>query len=300
MISIIIPTYNRLPELQRCIQSVVAEYFEGLEVIVIDDCSTDKTKEYLIQLSQDYNYIIPVFNNPNAGVNYARNRGIEVASKKYILFLDSDDELERGALSQVIHAIQSYPQHTHFLFAVSDRSDEIKNVSQVKKIDYADWVGGKITGDFTHVLRSDIMKKFPFFEQFRMFENLNWFRVFKDTSPQLLIPIVTARRERDRQDSLTSGLKLRSKNAIFTKFEAQLFFYNEYYRDLVQLNPASLGPPLINTIMLGVACNCKKEAGLLLKYVQNKPLKIAGSLILLMPSSWMLSFIIAYSKYNKG
>jgi glycosyltransferase involved in cell wall biosynthesis len=87
-VSVIIPTYNRLPMLEEAVNSVLAQDFEDMELIVVDDGSTDGTAEVMGR----YGGRVKLLEHPaNRGVSAARNRGILHARGKYIAFLDSDD-----------------------------------------------------------------------------------------------------------------------------------------------------------------------------------------------------------------
>lgn len=85
-VSVIIPTFNRAHILGRAVESVLSQTERGLEVIVVDDHSTDGTKELVKQLGVKY-----VLNKHSRGPAGARNQGLEKASGKYVAFLDSDD-----------------------------------------------------------------------------------------------------------------------------------------------------------------------------------------------------------------
>lgn len=295
MISIVIPTHNRIDSLKRCIESIIPQSYPGLEVIIVNDHSSDATHEYLETISRQYPFIRTITNCNNFGVNFSRNRGIEQASGKFILFLDSDDQLVHGCLSKIIYTISTNPGKKHFLFLVSDRKNEFTHVDNIKKIQYEDWIKATIGGDFTHVVLADVMKRFNFFEQFRLYEHLNWLRVKKETSPQLLVPFVAAERERGRADSITSGARLKSLPVINAKFESQKLYYKLYYDDLRHLKPRFLTRQLLEVIMLGVACNKKRDCRDLIHYASKLRIKIAGSLILLLPAAVARKAIIAYS-----
>lgn len=93
MISIIIPTYNTEAYLRECLESAIRQDYTDKEIIVVNDGSTDSTKDILSEYDS-----IKVIDTPNYGLSAARNTGIEAASGKWITFLDSDDTLASGAL----------------------------------------------------------------------------------------------------------------------------------------------------------------------------------------------------------
>lgn len=299
MISIVVPTYKRLSALQRCVDSIMPQRFDGLELIIIDDCSQDDTATYLHDLASRHDFVKVIINEKNGGVNFSRNRGIELASKEFILFLDSDDELMPATLLKVKQTIEAHVETTHFLFVVSDRAEEFKSMTRVKDVQYASWVNGTVGGDYTHVVLASIMKKYLFFEEFRMFEHLNWLRIKKETSPQLLVPVVVALRERERSDSLTLNSRLQSLSVIKSKFESEKMYYSLYHKDLRKYNPKSLSLQLIHTMVLGAACHQKRASRSLLHYANKLHIKILGTLVMLIPSSFLKYGIIKYSSMKK-
>ena len=88
LVSVIIPTYNRAKTIERAVNSVLAQTWKEIEVIIVDDGSTDQTSEVL----KAYGDKIRVIYQQNGGASAARNTGIKAATGKIISFLDSDDE----------------------------------------------------------------------------------------------------------------------------------------------------------------------------------------------------------------
>ena len=86
-VSVIIPTYNRSRQVVEAVKSVLAQSWQALEVIVIDDGSTDDTESALAPYLDTIRYV----QKPNGGVSSARNRGIQEARGEKVAFLDSDD-----------------------------------------------------------------------------------------------------------------------------------------------------------------------------------------------------------------
>ena len=106
--SIIIPTYNYAHFLSRAIDSCISQEGEDWEIIVVDDGSTDNTKDilepYIVQQSYPIRYII----QNNLGPAAARNTGIRYANGNYLLFLDADDALLPYSLLKFRHSLHSY------------------------------------------------------------------------------------------------------------------------------------------------------------------------------------------------
>jgi len=104
-VSVIIPTYNRAHQVGRAIQSVLAQSYQNFEVIVVDDASTDNTKEVMESISDKR--IRYIRHNENRGASAARNTGIHVAKGEYIAFLDSDDEWLPEKLEKQIKVLKT-------------------------------------------------------------------------------------------------------------------------------------------------------------------------------------------------
>ena len=88
-ISVIIPTYNRATSIIKSINSVISQTYYNLEIIVIDDCSTDNTESLVSKLNDTRIKYIKL--KENKGASFARNIGIKISTGKYITFQDSDD-----------------------------------------------------------------------------------------------------------------------------------------------------------------------------------------------------------------
>ncbi len=104
-VSVVIPTYNRAKKVQGAIESVLAQTFSDLEVIVVDDGSEDDTGKVLAETFGDrirYHY------QANQGASAARNKGIAEARGEWIAFLDSDDEWERDKLEWQFKTLKQF------------------------------------------------------------------------------------------------------------------------------------------------------------------------------------------------
>lgn len=104
-ISVVIPTYNRATTVPRAIESVLAQTVTDLEVIVVDDGSSDETGKVLAKMFGDR---IRYYAQPNQGASVARNKGIEEARGEWIAFLDSDDLWEPEKLKRQFEALERF------------------------------------------------------------------------------------------------------------------------------------------------------------------------------------------------
>lgn len=105
MVSIIIPVYNPGEALHRCLDTVLAQTYHNIEVIAVNDGSTDGSGQVCKQYSagdERLRYI----SQPNAGVSVARNRGITEAKGEYICFVDSDDSVNANYIECMLEAIE--------------------------------------------------------------------------------------------------------------------------------------------------------------------------------------------------
>ena len=101
IVSIIIPIYNVEKYLQRCIESAVRQTYRDIEIILVDDGSTDKSGEYC-DLWSKKDSRIKVIHKTNGGLSVARNIGYDIATGDYILHLDSDDYLSSDCVSKAL------------------------------------------------------------------------------------------------------------------------------------------------------------------------------------------------------
>lgn len=94
MISIIVPVYNTSQFLDRCLQSLVSQTYKDIEIILIDDCSTDNSADIIHVWEKKDNRIKAIYKDTNSGVSDSRNIGLKYAKGEYIGFVDSDDWID--------------------------------------------------------------------------------------------------------------------------------------------------------------------------------------------------------------
>ncbi len=110
-VSIIIPVYNVAPYIKRCLDSVVAQTFQDIECILVDDCGTDNSIKIVQQYIDNYRGHILfkfVHHEKNLGLSGARNTGIRIATSEWLYFLDSDDAITPTCLTTLLALKDKY------------------------------------------------------------------------------------------------------------------------------------------------------------------------------------------------
>lgn len=162
-ISVIIPTYNRYSVLKRSIDSVLAQTYSNLEVIVVDDSSTDETMDLLSQIHDTRLRVHPL--KKRSGQSVARNVGANLASYPYLAFQDSDDVWHEDKLeTQLRHWHSGDPDHcgasvTQAAQKMGDLGEKIRpewTPSQPERLTIDNFLGGSIVSIPTLIVRKEL------------------------------------------------------------------------------------------------------------------------------------------------
>ena len=106
-ISVIVPVYNVEPYLIECLESIINQTYRDLEIILIDDGSTDKSGDICEEYAKKDDRII-VIHQSNQGSASAKNAGLRKASGEYLAFVDSDDFLQEDAYEFMVRQLEEY------------------------------------------------------------------------------------------------------------------------------------------------------------------------------------------------
>lgn len=109
LISVIVPVYNVEPYLKHCLASIAAQSYHNLEIILVDDCSTDGSGEICDSFAQTDSRCI-VVHQENQGVWAARNTGQKIAKGEFIMFVDSDDYIHVDMIKCLYESLKQNPQ----------------------------------------------------------------------------------------------------------------------------------------------------------------------------------------------
>lgn len=102
------PVYNASEYLDRSIKSVLNQTYDNLEIIIVDDCSTDNSKDIIKKYALSDTRIMPIYSEVNQGVSKTRNIGLNIFSGDYLFFMDADDYITKDAIKILIEKADKY------------------------------------------------------------------------------------------------------------------------------------------------------------------------------------------------
>ena len=170
LVSVVVPTYNRAELIERTIHSVLSQTYHELEVIIVDDCSTDDTQDRVAALQEADHRMHYLRHNMNRGAQAARNTGIRKAKGEYIAFLDSDNEWLPRKLGRQMALFSHKADLLGVVYCgywkVSTGGDLLNEyVPRYRGIVYKQTLVDWLTDTSTLVVRKDILEKIHGFDE---------------------------------------------------------------------------------------------------------------------------------------
>lgn len=182
LVSVIMPCYNCEKFIEQAIESVINQTYSNIELIIINDCSTDNTSKILEEYNNRNNVIV-LFNDINKGVSYSRNRGVSIANGDWIAFIDSDDYWDVTKIEKQIDKIKE--TNSKFVFNSTAYVDENGKISKYSlnvppKIDYCTLLKQNIISCSSVLIKKDLLKVHKM-----EYDNIHedyycWLRILKD------------------------------------------------------------------------------------------------------------------------
>lgn len=134
MVSVLVPAYNAEKTIKRCIDSILCQTYRNIELIVVDDGSSDETLSILSDYSKRDNRIV-IKSQSNQGVASARNACLKEANGDYILYIDADDWIESNMIQRMVDLIGN----ADIVLCGNDNSETPDNVSFVPEVQIECW-----------------------------------------------------------------------------------------------------------------------------------------------------------------
>ena len=109
LISVIVPAFNVANYIEKCVASLVNQTYKNIEIVVVDDCSTDDTYNVCLKLKNTNRKLVLLRNDTNRGLEITREKGIEASHGKWIMFLDADDTYSLDGVENCIDSLLAEP-----------------------------------------------------------------------------------------------------------------------------------------------------------------------------------------------
>lgn len=245
MVSVVIPVYNIEKWLWQCVESVISQTYADLQIILVDDGSTDSSGKICDEYAANDSRI-EVIHKENGGLSDARNAGTEMAKGEYIYYLDGDDWLDKDAIKTAVQFSYSHDcdviQSGHW-YASSDylgfdkeflsQSQQpfvLNRVKAMRQLILNNYLKNFAWGK---LYRTGIVKKHPF-PVGKYFEDSFWQHLIIDESSNVGIIPQPYYFYRQRTESISGGVSLRSFDLI-EGLENRLSFISEKYPSLYKV-----------------------------------------------------------------
>ena len=163
-VSIVMPNYNSSSFLEKTIKSVLKQNFSQWELIIVDDNSDTKTKEFLRKIKKNKKIRI-FFLKINKGAGYCRNLALNKSNSKYVAFLDSDDIWEKNKLRLQINLMEKYDYDFTYTFYSTFKRNKNKLVNKIStnlKFDYSNFIKNTSIATSTIIIKKELSKNIKF------------------------------------------------------------------------------------------------------------------------------------------
>lgn len=239
LVSIIIPVYNVDQYIDECLNSVINQTYKNLEIVIIDDGSTDESLQICRKYATRDGRVI-VLHQDNAGVSAARNAGLDIITGEYVLFVDSDDRIEYNMVECLVQEIDKDTEIDAVFCGYEEFDDETGDVihrftsNQIKKVGRVEGVSelfkGYSTALWNKMFRCSIIDKCDIFDtKLKIGEDELWMIEVLKKSNNIMLIGTPLYHYRSRVGAVTKGRSF--SEAMLTDYESQkkvLNSINEY------------------------------------------------------------------------
>ena len=236
-ISVIIPIYNVKKYLRRCVDGVKKQTYKNIEIILVDDGSTDGSGELCDELKKEDERIV-VLHKKNGGLSSARNAGVKIANGKYVCFIDSDDTVDEDYVETLYEIIKKYKTKlaicSHRIYYSGNKtaidmstgeSGKIDSETIIKKLLYADGID---TSTWAKMFAKDLLEKYPFPEG-RNFEDTATTYLYLDSAKYIGLNSVAKYNYYIRNTSISQKPFDKSKMDLITSTREMYNYVTEKY-----------------------------------------------------------------------
>lgn len=246
LVTVYIPTYNRLELLKRAVESVRNQTYKNIEIIIVDDCSKDGTHKYLEEISRQDSRIRYFIKEKNSGACVSRNIAIENAQGEFITGLDDDDYFFKTRVSDFISNKEKLKEYKflcsryYFKSQKEEKKGKIEifkpNIIKAKDLLTLNYVGNQI---FCKTL---VLKEVLFNENLQAWQDLyTWYKLLdQDNSKAFIINSYTYVVDFSHEHERISKKSLIKFEKVFDSFSKD-FKLNNYHKDVLSCQLINYG-----------------------------------------------------------
>lgn len=237
LVSVVTPLHNGEKYVSETIESVLSQTYANWELLIVDDCSTDRGVEIVTNYANRDSRVILIKNRKNQGPAITRNNAINAAKGEYIAFLDSDDLWTPDKLEKQVNFMKknNYPFTFSYYDQISEESEFLKNVDNLPfKVDYLSTIKSNKIGCLTAIYNVDYFGKVYMENIAKRQDYTLWLKLLKKVKYAYCVPHILAH-YRIRENSVSSNkFKLVKyhwhiyKNIEGHSFLKSLYFISNY------------------------------------------------------------------------
>ena len=324
--SIVIPVYNTVRELERCVNSITVQSFSDFEVILVDDGSTDGSSDLCDQLSRNDSRIKTI-HKVNGGCSEARNTGIRAAKGRYLMFVDSDDMWdELNALHDIAEIItqKNNPDAVCFGVAIYDDNGDLVKIRKpvLPESDCAEkealvrhlvYTNQFFSTSYVKALRRDFFLEHNlFFIKGLLSEDIEWSaRILIHSKSMAIYPSAFYKRIQRSEGSITSNIGKKNILDILSSIEKGIAYAREHAENERMLELYLEYWAYQYAMLLGLSAIIKKDSEYssvfsrmqalkwLLRYDHVKKVKAVRKLVSVIGLGGAISVLSAYYRLKK-
>lgn len=297
MISVVVPVKDVKPYLGQCLSSILTQSYKDIEVICIDDGSTDGSYDILKKFSKSDVRVVLISHNKSLGVSAARNAGLKIARGEFVTFVDSDDYLFPGSLERMVHLMT--PDVDAVVSAVKCIYDESSSVEQKNQFSHYFALRGKVKLSYGHLFqfnqavfsrlyRRDRIKDLELsFPEGLLWEDNYWHWIYFSAQPTVYFDSIPAYcYRRHGGGSIMGSVFNRNNNRLSEHFDIcrQIFQFYRGHDLIIEANKPLV--KLLENSLLFCLRYASLEQGLL---CYHKCRELLNDYVLDTSSSWVLT-----------
>lgn len=242
-VSIIVPVYNVEKYIEKCLNSLVNQTLKDIEIIIVNDGSTDNSKSIIDKYFSKYNNLIKIVEEKNQGLSGARNNGLKVATSNYVMFVDSDDYVESNMVAEMYNEILNQKADVVICgINVVDQNEKLISQTFPNKYEKYDFITQMIFGNLSAC--NKIIKRNILNDNSLLFRNNVWyedidfsFKLFLKAKKMCILP-KNLYNYLYRQGSIMNSKNVQKNLDLISafdeiiKYSKQCGYYDKYYKEI--------------------------------------------------------------------